>query len=991
MKNLSKVLAVVLAFAMVLSMVSFAAFTDLEDGAPAAEAVSVLSALDILKGYPDGSFKPDATITRAEFAAVVIRSLGLADTASGGATIFTDVAADHWANGVIALAAQQGIVNGYGDGRFGPEDPVKYEEAIKMVVASLGYTPMADANGGYPGGYQVVAAQKGILARISGAKVGQPASRGVVAQLAYNSLTVPLMEQTGYGTQTNFQTVSSLLLDKLGVKKFEGIVTGTSLSSNLKDGKVDVTFNYQIMGVKGEALAKKFVPGTASGIAAGAVSDATPRLIATGEVEAAAKDLIDVASILYVKDADTDDAKLVCILKDGNKNETVSFMTEDLKSSASLSATAEGTIEVYTDADAGEYEEYTLNVTKVYVNGRTSSVETASGVTAGSAISADADFKAIIEYYLDPAKSADVTMLSQVEDEFNVIYITTYLDVLVDRIASRTYKISYTNLANNTTGSVTLDEEKDTLKFEIFKDGKKASFADIEEDDVLSIAGYISGGELKYGKVYIISDKIEGKVTAKSATAGKIAVDGTTYDATPAAANAVSLGDTAVFFINNRGVLVGCDTTATAASVQYGFATYIRKYDADYGEPAQIRILTAENKWKTFEMADTISINGGARIKSKDIVWTTASYVNSPALALISGSNTKYGVNEVIAYDTSSDGKISKLYFKDTAGVFENEGITPGSLRYDADTAIIGDIFLDTDTAIFSLADYTKYAVRNYDMDEDDVAVVTLASLADGAVHAIKLAFDYDDSGIAGAIVGQGIAAGIDYAANFFVVTDDALSSTNEAGEEGVLLTGIQGGEKVTIFINTEEYNVVAKKAVFDTASDDVEAQLDTVLTVTDTTFGKGDVLLYTLDSKDEVAKLALLVDASDVTSSGVYGSYLDTIDGTTASDTTLATFTVGTTTYKFVFGYAKEILRNGNLVLLNNALNTEKTYAFASDATGTLYDAYKGTGKVLEAMTGDITADSDADATAPHDGDVVFARVTGSRVSEYVIFANYR
>ena len=130
MKNLSKVLAVVLAFAMALSMVSFAAYTDVAEDANYSEAVAVLSALDILEGYEDGSFKPDATITRAEFATVVIRMLGLADSASGGAEIFTDVAADHWANGYIALAAQQGIVNGYGDGRFGPEDPVKYQEAI---------------------------------------------------------------------------------------------------------------------------------------------------------------------------------------------------------------------------------------------------------------------------------------------------------------------------------------------------------------------------------------------------------------------------------------------------------------------------------------------------------------------------------------------------------------------------------------------------------------------------------------------------------------------------------------------------------------------------------------------------------------------------------------------------------------------------------------------------------------------------------------------
>ena len=223
------------------------------------------------------------------------------------------------------------------------------------------------------------------------------------------------------------------------------------------------------------------------------------------------------------------------------------------------------------------------------------------------------------------------------------------------------------------------------------------------------------------------------------------------------------------------------------------------------------------------------------------------------------------------------------------------------------------------------------------------------------------------------------------------LVSTTLTTSTNEAGEEGVLLTGIVAGEEVTLFINTEDPDCTLEKATYTTAASSVDAQLSPVGgTINDTTFGKGDVLLYSLNAKGEAGKVAILVEASDVATSGAYGSYLDTIDGVTSGDTTIATVTVGTTTHRFVFGYATEFMANGNLTLTSAAGNA-KTYTFAPDAVGAAYDAYTGTGKVYEAMNGDITTDSDANATSPFDGDVVFARATGSRINEFVVIANSR
>ena len=78
-----KVLALVLALVMVLGSFSFVSAASYDDvtGTTYEDAVARLSLLGVLEGYPDGSFKPEGEITRAEFAAVAVRAKGLANAA----------------------------------------------------------------------------------------------------------------------------------------------------------------------------------------------------------------------------------------------------------------------------------------------------------------------------------------------------------------------------------------------------------------------------------------------------------------------------------------------------------------------------------------------------------------------------------------------------------------------------------------------------------------------------------------------------------------------------------------------------------------------------------------------------------------------------------------------------------------------------------------------------------------------------------------------
>lgn len=104
-------------------------FTDLE-GHWASGSIMDLVELGVIQGYPDNSFRPDEKITRAEFVTLIMKALHLQGSADKG---FEDTTT-HWAQDAISTAAGLGIVNGYRDNTFGPDELVTREQMATMVV-----------------------------------------------------------------------------------------------------------------------------------------------------------------------------------------------------------------------------------------------------------------------------------------------------------------------------------------------------------------------------------------------------------------------------------------------------------------------------------------------------------------------------------------------------------------------------------------------------------------------------------------------------------------------------------------------------------------------------------------------------------------------------------------------------------------------------------------------------------------------------------------
>lgn len=179
-------------------------FSDLPGQHAACEAVELLAGRKVVGGYPDGTFQPDRTVTRAEFAKMVVTALGRQPDPAGGLP-FNDVAG-HWAasGGYLQQAVALGAMGGFPDGSFRPNEPVTRAQIIKVAVALSGRSATGTASYSdvasvaWYAGWVAQAEDAGLVGAgatypvFTGAALGpdQPATRAEAALLLANLLQV---------------------------------------------------------------------------------------------------------------------------------------------------------------------------------------------------------------------------------------------------------------------------------------------------------------------------------------------------------------------------------------------------------------------------------------------------------------------------------------------------------------------------------------------------------------------------------------------------------------------------------------------------------------------------------------------------------------------------------------------------------------------------------------------------------------------------------
>lgn len=199
--------------------------------------LQTVQALGIMNGDENGNMNLSASVTRAQFAKMMVAASVYKDTISATASSspFKDVSYTHWAASYVQAAVVAGWVTGYTDGTYRPEDNVKLEEAVSAVLKMLGYTN-DDFSGAFPDAQLAKYRALGLSDNISKSQ-GQTLSRRDCMYLFYNLMSTETTDGTVYAATLGYSVNDAGELDYSDLVRaaLKGpyIVTDSSWSSDL--------------------------------------------------------------------------------------------------------------------------------------------------------------------------------------------------------------------------------------------------------------------------------------------------------------------------------------------------------------------------------------------------------------------------------------------------------------------------------------------------------------------------------------------------------------------------------------------------------------------------------------------------------------------------------------------------------------------------------------------------------------------------------------
>lgn len=797
MKNLKKIAALVIVLAMALSTVSFAAFTDVAEDASYNEAVTVMSALGLLKGYEDGSFGPDKTITRAEFAAVVVRMLGMEDAAAGAATAtnFTDVPASHWAAGYVKIANQKEIILGYGDGTFGPDAEVTYEQAIKMLVCALGYAPMfADVKDAYPTSYMAQANTLGMTVGANG-KIGDKATRAIVARLAYNALDDKLMEQTGFGSDKNFAQVNKTLLsDYLKVAKVDTVVTPVGFDA---ESATQVNLAKAYLSAEYDMFPQEVVTGAYVNTLQGGDYDCVEGLIVPKGY-----------AVTAFVDYNDDDMVVLAVVPKAGRNETLTLTGTQMKDGAitlgtptqGQTAAVNGKLTYFATSseETGKTTEVKIDGDLiVYCNNNIEADTLSNGAYAGLANYTQGTIPTI-------------TLINNDNDAAYDVLIYTALEAgIVEDIYDSSMRIG------TTYSTYDFDKEIEDQTYTLTDvDGKELTFADIKVGDVLNVFRSVDRNNNEFLE-YVVSDgKVEGSVSETST--GKAWINGTEYKnpyTTDQQGNVdwmlVNAGDKGIFYVDILGTILDKELDASSRTFGILYAVYTDTNGAD--TEIKATVYTKDGKFENYGFAKNYELNGVAKTKAA----TTATTNITDDFKV----NGNVELPQIVMYSVNSSSEITKLdkaarIATATSQEYDFKDYRTTDKQFDAIDNTIGGVSIEDDTVIVA---YENAALSNTNA-KDSYSISSKGIFADEENYKTQYVVnEYDEVAF---IIVFGAKAKVEPTSSVMVVS--AAPSTGETadGDPYSIIRGYVDGKLVTFNVDadTNYYDAKTEKSQSQTA-----------------------------------------------------------------------------------------------------------------------------------------------------------------------------
>ena len=801
MRNLKKVIALVAVFAMLVSTVAFATtFSDVKDDDNYAEAIEMLSNLGILTGdEQDGDgvmdFRPNDTITRAEVAAIVCRVQNLNNLAQTG-TPFTDVTSSHWASGYVAQAAGKGIINGNGDGTFAPEANVKFQDVVKMFVRTIGYEPYVNANGGYPAGDLAAANRYGVLDGVIQSGNEAEATRGQVAQIAFNALDTPLMDRKTYGADEewvvyngrNGNEFQSLLTQYLSVKKIDGTVEGTQVTGLKSANSIDTNDNAEI------TFAYEGMDEDYSDYKLYDVKDVKK----VYEADSNASQYLGYAVNAYVKETGKSGEYDIISIAPSNRNKVASFTLDQFASATDKK------IEYYKNDNDNNTTSLTLSSDILSSKAKNTGI-IYNGVAYNGTNTTISSILTELKVTKDTVYSGKVTLIdNDTTNGYDVISIEVGAPAVVDEVKN-SGKVAFKEVPKNSIGNkieLTFDEDENDTIIKLTKDGKKIDYKDLKEWDVLSIL--FNNDATKYYDVRVVDgNKVDGAISSRkasttSADGFEYTIAGNSYDVAANCYDAKAVnkgwtvGTAGMFYVDEYGKIVAFDkngsTTMSSTSGNYAYVLNATTSADDFGtETVRVQVLDKDGKVYTADVASKVRLeNYGSEDKTYDVKDV------SDALA-------KKMMNQLITYEANSSGEIKTVTFPTIKGddsSFDLAGSGDKAIYDEEDRTIkgIGSFDVNDDTVVFFVkADGTKDLTGLGDTNKASKSaskVGTVASIADGTYN---MAVYDEDNGIAGAIVLFNTTGGISASSNIAVI--DSVGEATVDSYDVLLVKYFMNGE----------------------------------------------------------------------------------------------------------------------------------------------------------------------------------------------------
>ena len=573
------------------------AFTDVTNATPNSEAILTLTKLGVINGYANDdnttySFKPNGDITRGEFAKIITVALGAENEIATSSIQFNDIDG-HWAKPYVLVAASRGIVNGFEDGTFKPDENVTYEQAVKMIVCAAGYESIAQSLGGWPNGYMMQAMNLKLTDNAVTADQTGKASRGIVAQLMFNVLDVDIPV---------YNSITGKLEDNL--KTFMETYMGI------------VMVDAQLVGVEEKTVANYVGPTLYVGEMGIKLKNGSVMVLDYSgytQDKASLEAYVGQDAVVYYKEGKSGNmASLYEIDFAVAKNTVVTVNSNDIDSFSG------NTLRYYTSGTKTKTIKLASSGLSVYYNGKLALDPTD------------------ISGWLNPADTAnfiygEVKLTDRGSDgEFDTVEITDYDFLVVARTPSTsdylvTNKVKFTGATPaKHLASIALDPDNITYTVNIVNEkGAAVNVTSLAANNVLLVA---QSEDAKIINVVVCGSPVTGKITGASASEGTVTIQGKEYQISDYAAqyfteNAINTqtGQQGTFYVDKWGTIIyGTQTAVSETTNPYAYIIRTSLNEDEDGGTITAYV-PSQSGVKNFTVTGKVKYNGSP-IAAADVI-----------------------------------------------------------------------------------------------------------------------------------------------------------------------------------------------------------------------------------------------------------------------------------------------------------------------------------------------------------------------------------